>query len=207
MDTAMQGESPGRRQAAQNAPGDAAARPRRVCVGIIVGAHGVRGAVRVKSFTQEARDLTAYGVLTDEQGNRRFALQPIGAARGAVLAKLEGVADRDAAEALRGVRLYVERDAFPKTGADEFYRADLVGLAAKTKDGAVLGRVRAVENFGAGDLIDIELAAGGSAYVPFTRTVVPLVDLAGGRIVVDPPEGLLPGDVPPKQRKNARRPR
>lgn len=191
-DMVMQGEGPRSRQQARNAPGDAAAQPKRVCVGVIVGAHGVRGAVRVKSFTEEARGLTSYGVLTDEAGARRFALQPVGAARGAVLARVDGIADRDAAEALRGTRLYAERGAFPATRENEFYLADLIGLAVETKDGAKLGRVRTIENFGAGDLIDLELAAGGSAYLPFTKAVAPLVDLAGGRIVVDPPEGLLP---------------
>ena len=211
-DTAMQGEGPGRRQPALNAPGDAAARPKRVCVGVIVGAHGVSGAVRVKSFTQAARDLTAYGALTDERGERRFALQAVGAARGAVLAKIEGVADRDAAEALRGTRLYAERAAFPAAGRNEFYLADLVGLSVETKDGRTLGRVRTISNFGAGDLIDLELAAGGSAYLPFTQAAAPVVDLAGGRIVVDPPKGLLPEGAPPgakkgKARGNSRGPR
>jgi 16S rRNA processing protein RimM len=165
----------------------------RVCVGVIVGAHGVRGAVRVKSFTAAPTDVAAYGALTDAAGNRRFALKPLGEARGAVLAAVEGIGDRDAAEALRGVRLYAERGAFPALKANEFYYADLVGLAAETRDGTALGRVRAVDNYGAGDVIELELRAGGSAALPFNRQTIVAVELAERRIVVDPPAELLPG--------------
>lgn len=166
--------------------------PRLVCVGVIVGAHGVRGAVRVKSFTAEATAVTSYGPLTDEAGERRFALTAIGQTRGAVLAVVEGVADRNAAEALRGVRLYADRAMFPEPEADEFYHADLIGLAAERGDGVRLGTVRAIANHGAGDMIEIALDAGGAAILPFTKAVVPVVDLAGGRLVVDPPQDLLP---------------
>lgn len=176
----------------------------RVCVGIIVGAHGVRGAVRVKSFTQEPGDVAAYGALTDETGARRYALKPVGAVRGVILAEVEGVADRNAAEALSGTRLYAERGRFPALNPNEFYHADLIGLAAETADGARLGRVRAVGNYGAGDVIELELAAGGSAVLPFNRQAVPLVDLAQGRIVVDPPQELMPRAAADKGK--ARRP-
>ncbi|MGQ0677600.1 MAG: ribosome maturation factor RimM, partial [Rhodospirillales bacterium] len=97
------------------------AEPQRICVGVILGAHGVRGAVRVKSFTHEPGDVAAYGALSDAAGQRRYALKPVGAARGAVLAAVEGVEDRDAAEALRGVRLYAERGLFPTLRENEFY--------------------------------------------------------------------------------------
>ncbi len=170
--------------------GARAARP--VCVGVIVGAHGVRGAVRVKSFTAEAMDIASYGPLSDEEGKRQFALAPIGQARGAVLARIEGVDDRDAAEALRGVRLYVDRARFPEPEEDEFYHADLIGLAALCVDGRRLGRVTAISNHGAGDMIEIALEAGGSALLPFTKAVVPTVDLAAGHVVVDPPAEILP---------------
>lgn len=166
--------------------------PRLVCVGVIVGAHGVRGAVRVKSFTAEAMDVTSYGPLSDEAGQRRFALTAIGQARGAVLARIEGVNDRDAAEAMRGVRLYVDRNLFPEPDEDEFYQADLIGLAAERADGGRLGTVCAVSNHGAGDMVEIALEAGGTAILPFTKAMVPKVDLAGGRLVVDPPEEFLP---------------
>ncbi|HTH18356.1 MAG TPA: ribosome maturation factor RimM [Magnetospirillum sp.] len=159
----------------------------RVCVGAIVGAHGVRGQVRVKSFTAEPADVAAYGPVESEDGASRFKLKVMGEAKGLVIAKLEGVNDRNAAEALRGVRFYVSRERLPKTDEDEFFYSDLVGLKAEAVDGSVLGTVRGVADFGAGELLDIGLAAGGSLMVPFTKAAVPVVDVAGGRVVVEPP--------------------
>jgi 16S rRNA processing protein RimM len=168
-----------------------------VCVGMIVGAHGVRGAVKVKSFTENPEDVTAYGPLSDQRGTRQLVLTPIGAVRGNVLAEVDGVNDRDAAEALRGLRLYVDRSVFPPTGEDEFYHADLIGMAAETAAGAKLGTVRAVYNHGAGDVIELALPTGAMVALPFTKAVVPVVDLAGRRLVVDPPEGVLPDEGRP----------
>ncbi len=179
------------------ADGGAAPRARAVCVGIIVGAHGVRGAVKVKSFTGNAEDVAAYGPLRDQRGTRQFVLTPIGMARGNVLAAIEGVGDRNAAEALRGMRLYVDRDALPPAGEDEFYHADLIGMAARTVAGRDLGTVRAVYNHGAGDVIELMLPEGTPVALPFTKAVVPVVDLAGRRLVIDPPDGVLPeGGLP-----------
>lgn len=160
----------------------------RVCVGAIVGAHGVRGQVRVKSFTAEPADVAAYGPVESEDGTRRFGLKVMGEAKGLVIARLEGVADRDAAEALRGTRLYVARARLPKTEEDEFLYSDLVGLKAEAADGSVLGTVRGVADFGAGEVLDIGQAGGGSFMVPFTKAAVPVVDVAGGRLVVIPPD-------------------
>jgi len=178
--------------------GDGAApRGRAVCVGIIVGAHGVRGAVKVKSFTEDPEDVVAYGPLSDQRGARRFVLTPIGMARGNVLAMVEGVGERNAAEALRGTRLYIDRDALPPTEEDEFYHADLIGMAAETVAGEALGTVRAVYNHGAGDVIELVLPGGAMVALPFTKAVVPVVDLAGRRLVIDPPNGVLPEGVLP----------
>lgn len=166
-----------------------------MCVGVVVGAHGVGGQVRVKSFTAEPAGLYALGPLTDEPGLRRFALTPVGAAGGALIARIDGVADRDAAEALKGTRLYAERAALPEPAADEYYHADLIGLRVELGDGTTLGRVRAVHDFGAGDLIEVADDEGqgkaGGLMVPFTVAAVPVVDLEGGRLVVDPPPGLI----------------
>ena len=168
-----------------------------ICVGVITGAHGVRGAVRVKSFTAVPADIATYGPLADESGGRRFRLRVVGEAKGVVVAKIAGIEDRDAAEALKGLRLYVERSALPEAGEEEYYHADLLGLEAALRDGTPLGRVRAVHDFGAGDSLEIALPSGATVLVPFTRTAVPVVDLAGGRVVIDPPEGLL--DKPPTE--------
>jgi 16S rRNA processing protein RimM len=173
----------------------------RVCVGVIVGAQGVRGAVRVKPFTAEPAAVAGYGPVEDEAGKRRFELRLVGQAKGVVVATLAGIGDRNAAEALRGVRLYVPRDALPPPEKEEWYHADLLGLAAVLRDGTALGRVKAVHEFGAGDSLEIERPAAASVMVPFTRAAVPVVDVAGGRVVIDPPEGLF--ETPPPEEEAA----
>jgi len=156
-----------------------------ICLGQITGAHGIRGEVRVRSFTARAEDVAAYGTLADETGTRNFVLKITGKARGAVLARIDGVADRNAAEALKGTRLFVDRDKLPQPEPDEFYQADLVGLTASRADGTPVGRIVAVQNFGAGDTLEIAPEAGATFYVPFTADAVPEVDVAAGRVVID----------------------
>jgi 16S rRNA processing protein RimM len=163
----------------------------RVCIGVVTGPHGVRGAVRIKSFAADPQDIAAYGPLADESGSRRFELRLLGTAKGVVLAAVAGVVDRNHAEALRGTRLYLPRAALPPPAEDEYYHADLIGLAAVLPDGTVVGRVRAIHDFGAGDMLELEREAAPPLVVPFTRAVVPVVDLAARHIVLDPPEGLL----------------
>ncbi len=158
----------------------------RVCVGAIVGVHGVTGAVRVKSFTAEPADIGRYGPVEDEATGRQFGLTVIGEAKGVVIARLAGIDGRDAAEALKGVRLAVPRDRLPATAEDEFLYADLVGCRAETAEGAEVGIVRGVCDFGAGEVLDVQ-GPQGSVMVPFTRAAVPVVDVAGKRLVVDPP--------------------
>jgi 16S rRNA processing protein RimM len=163
----------------------------RVCVGIVTGPHGVRGAVRIKSFTEDPTDIAGYGPLADATGRQHFELTLLGIGKGVVLAAISGVADRDRAEALRGLRLYLPRQALPPPAEDEYYHADLIGLDAVLSDGTLVGRVRAIHDFGAGDVLELERPGMAPLVVPFTRAVVPVVDLAAGRIVLDPPEGLL----------------
>lgn len=173
---------------------------KRVCLGLVAGAHGVRGAVRIKSFTAKPEDVAGYGPLEDESGRQRFSLRLVGEAKGVLIGWLSGVADRERAEALRGLRLYLPRAALPPTGEDEFYHADLIGLEAVLADGTALGQVKSVHDFGAGDTLEIERPEGPPAMVPFTRAVVPIVDLESGRLVIDPPPGLLDA---PKRRHEA----
>jgi 16S rRNA processing protein RimM len=163
----------------------------RVCLGIIVGAHGVRGAVRIKSFTAEPKHVARYGPLEDEAGEREFRLRIVGSATGVVLARIAGIADRNQAEELRGLHLYLSRAALPPPRREEYYHADLVGLDAVLLDGTPLGQVRAVYDFGAGDTLDIARPLGQPVMVPFTRAIVPVVDLAAGQLVIAPPPGLL----------------
>ncbi len=166
----------------------AAAARERVCVGIIAGAHGVRGLVKIKSFTENPTDLAAYGPITDETGARRFEVTVTGRTKDVLLARVQGVADRDAAQALRGTHLYAARAALPELEEEEYYHADLIGLSAEDRAGRPLGKVAAVYNFGAGDILEIARPDGSLLDVPFTRAVVPVVDLAAGRLVIEPPE-------------------
>jgi 16S rRNA processing protein RimM len=168
---------------------DTTLRRDRVLMGAIVDAHGVRGLVRVKSFAATPNAIASYGPLEDGHG-RPYRLTLKGGAGDTLIAAIEGVTDRDQAERLKGIQLFVPRDALPATGAGEFYHADLVGLEVRLLDGSVFGRVRAVHDFGAGDTLEI---AGdkGEVMVPFTTAAVPVVDIEGGFVMLDPPVGLL----------------
>lgn len=163
----------------------------RVCVAVIGAPHGVRGLVRVKSFTAEPEAVAAYGPLSDEFA-QELRLTITGRAKEMLVCRVDGVGDRAAAEALKGRRLYLPRAALPPAAdSEEFYHADLIGLVAVTRDGTEIGRVAAVYDFGGGDLLEVAPTAGGSPLVlPFTREVVPEIDLAAGRVVIAPPPGL-----------------
>ena len=170
-------------------PRDAA---QRICVARIGAPHGVRGEVKLWSFTENPLALTDYGALESEDGAARFTIEAIRPAKGHLVARLAGVSDRDAAARLTNMQLYVPRERLPATGRDEFYHADLIGLAAVDAGGAALGTVIAVHNFGAGDLLEIKPVQGAvTVMVPFTETTAPVVDVAGGHIVIDPPHGLF----------------
>lgn len=168
---------------------------KKVCLGVVAGAHGVRGLVKVKPFTAEPQSVAAYGPVETKDGTRRFRIEMAGMGKGVVICRLEGVTDRDRAEALRGTELYVPRE---RLAADEeagsWYYTDLVGLEAVGTDGRSCGRVVAVQNFGAGDLLEIGQAGRASVFLPFTASNVPLVEPEAGRIVIDPPAGLFEDD-------------
>lgn len=160
-------------------------------VGEIGRPHGVRGLVRLRAFTEDPSAIAAYSPLTDEAGMRRFAIT----LKGGDIAAVEGVADRDAAQRLTGTKLYVERDRLPATEAEEFYLTDLIGLAAVTEAGERLGAVRAVEDHGGGPFLVVQGAAKEHLF-PFTRAVVPVVDVAGGTVMVVPPGEILVAPQP-----------
>jgi 16S rRNA processing protein RimM len=152
--------------------------------------------VRLKSFCAEPADIATYGPLATEDGVRRFDITLTRPVKSGFAARLSGVNDKEAADALRGTRLYAPRDALPNLPDDEFYHADLIGLVAVDTGGAAIGRVAAVLNHGAGDLLELRgRGLGSGVLVPFTKAIVPTVDLSAGRLIVDPPEGLLP-DAP-----------
>lgn len=159
--------------------------PNLVCVAAVAAAHGVRGALKLKSFTEEPENVAGYGALCDEDGHELFRVRAIGPCKGGIIVTAEGITDRDAAEALRGLRLYVPRDRLPATDDDDtFYHADLIGLAVVTQAGEEIGRVVAVHDFGAGDVLEYVDAAGASQMVAFTLAHVPEVDLDRRRVVV-----------------------
>jgi 16S rRNA processing protein RimM len=164
-------------------------------MGVVAAPHGVRGLVRIRSFTENPTDIAAYGALSDETGSRHYRVEALSTAKGAVLARIEGVADRTAAEAIRGLRLYVERSVLPATGEREWYEADLIGLPAVGRDGRDWGKVMAFHDFGAGRTIEVSggTASRHSLMLPFTDEAVPEIDIDGGKVVVDPPAGLLAG--------------
>ena len=160
----------------------------RICVGQIGAPHGVRGEVRLRSFTADPDAIAAYGPLETEDGHV-VQIESLRRAKDHFVARLAGVDDRNAAERLTNIKLYVLRERLPAPDhADEFYHADLIGLAVVDRDGARLGTVVAVHNFGAGDLIEVRPNTGNTTQMlPFTEATVPVVDLAAGRLVVEPP--------------------
>lgn len=161
-----------------------------VLLGRITGAQGLRGEVRIATFTEAAENIAAYGPLTDRDGRRSFTIEALRLVKGGVVAaQLADVRDRSAAEALRGVELYIEKALLPETEEDEWYYADLVGLAAVDVSGAEIGRITAVQNFGAGDLLEVKLPGSGkTVFVPFTEAAVPEVDIKGKRVIIVMPD-------------------
>jgi 16S rRNA processing protein RimM len=164
----------------------------RICVAQIGGAHGLRGEVKLKSFTADPMAVSGYGPLMTEDGSATFEIEAVRPARGHLVARFRGVDDRNAAERLTNVRLFVPRERLPRLATDEFYHADLIGLSAVAADGAAIGTVVAIHDFGAGDILEVQPQAGGTTImVPFTAACVPSIDIASGRLVVVPPEGAM----------------
>jgi 16S rRNA processing protein RimM len=164
----------------------------RLCVGAIAGAYGVKGEVRLKSFCALPADIGSYGTLTTEDGARAYEVKLGVPVKNGFAARLSGVASREEADALKGMRLYAPRSALPSLPDDEFYHADLLGLEVVDTGGARLGKVKAVLNHGAGDMLEV-VGPGlkSPALLPFTRDAVPTIDLTARRIVADPPEGVF----------------
>ena len=162
----------------------------QICIARIGAAHGVRGAVKLWTFTEDPMAVKRYGPLTSKDGTRQFEVATAREAKGHLVATLKGIATRDEAERLNGVELYIAREKLPDTDEDEYYHADLIGLAAVNAADEPIGRVIAIHNFGAGDIIEIAPPHGTTMLLPFTNAVVPTVDLGGGRVVIE-----LPGEI------------
>lgn len=166
---------------------------KRVCLGRALGARGLKGEVRIKTYTEDPLSISRYGTLEDEAGGRRFEIKKVRAAKDGVVVQLKGVTTREGADALKGTGFYVNRDKLPEVDDEvTYYYADLIGLVAVNADGAALGQVVAVQNFGASDLLEIRPAVGGEGVlVPFTQEIVPDIDLEAGWLLMLPPEGIF----------------
>jgi 16S rRNA processing protein RimM len=163
-----------------------------ICVGSIAGSYGVRGEVRLKSFCAVPEDIEAYSPLTDEDGKERFPVVLTRAIKNGFAARLGGVETKEEADALNGLRLYARRDQLPSLPDDEFYHTDLIGLEVYDTGGTLLGKVKSVQNHGATDLLELHgPGLKSTVLLPFTLDAVPTIDLEAGRIVADPPEGLI----------------
>ncbi|MBH5401286.1 ribosome maturation factor RimM [Bradyrhizobium sp. CNPSo 4010] len=175
-----------------------------VCVARIGAAHGVRGAVKLWTFTEDPFAVRRYGPLSTKDGRRQFEIAEVREARDHLVATFKGVATRDEAERLNGIELYVPRDKLPATDEDEYYHTDLIGLAAVTTGGDALGRVVAIHNFGAGDIIEIAPPKGPTMLLPFSNAVVPEVDIGGGRVVIALPQEIEGEDAQSASRSHDR---
>jgi len=162
-----------------------------ICIGAIAGAFGVSGEVRLKSFCAEPTDIATYGPLMTEDGSRQFLITLTRPVAGGLGARIKGISTKEEADALRGTSLFVHRDRLPSLPDDEFYHADLIGLQAFDTGGLLVGKVTAIHNHGAGDIIEISPPGHKSALLlPFSKTIVPNVDIAAGRLIVDLPEDV-----------------
>ncbi len=164
----------------------------RICVARIGAAHGTKGEVKLWSFTADPAAVADYGPLESLDGTLRFEIEALRPAKDHLVVRLSDVRDRDAAERLTNVDLYVPRDRLPAPAAEEFYHADLIGLRAEDRDGTALATIVGIHDFGAGDLLELRPpGAPNTVLMPFNDTTVPVVDIPGGRIVIDPPQGLF----------------
>lgn len=164
-----------------------------VCVAALAGSYGVRGEVRLKSFCATPEDVAEYGALQSEDGAQSFDVTLLRAIKNGFVARLNGIQTKEQADDLKGLRLYASRAVLPDLPDDEFYHADLIGIEVRDTGGNLLGTVRAVHDHGAGDLLEVHgLGLKASVLLPFTKAAVPTVDLAAGRIVADPPDGIFP---------------
>ena len=170
--------------------------PSVICVARIGAPHGVRGAVKLWTFTEDPLAVKHYGPLMTKDGARQFEVTHVREAKDHLVATLKGIATREDAERLNGIELYIAREKLPDTDEDEYYHADLIGLAAVNAADEPLGRVIAIHNFGAGDIIEIASAQGPTMLLPFTNAVVPTVDLANGRVVIELPQEIEGDDAP-----------
>jgi 16S rRNA processing protein RimM len=167
----------------------------KISVGVISGSYGVRGELRIKSYCAVPEDIESYSPLSSEDGTRSYNLALVRPVKNGFVARITDVTSKEEADALRGTVLFAHRDQLPSLPDDEFYHTDLIGLEVYDTGGALIGKVKTVQNHGADDLLETQLAGSSqTVFLPFTKAAVPTVDLASGRIIADPPEGILPDE-------------
>ncbi len=165
----------------------------KIPVGAIAGSYGVRGELRIKSYCAVPEDIERYSPLTSESGDRSYALALVRPVKNGFVARITDVTTKEEADTLRGTLLFAQRDQLPSLPDDEFYHADLIGLQVFDTGGKLIGTVKTVQNHGADDLLETQLdGTSATVFLPFTKAAVPTVDLASGRIIADPPDGILP---------------
>jgi len=166
-----------------------------VLLGQIGAPHGIKGAVRLRCFTEDPKAIVAYGPLRDAAG-REYSMTFLGASKGGLIARIDGVGNRNQAEELKGLKLFVPRAAMPAPGEEEYYHADLIGLEARLIDGGILGMIKTVQNFGGDDMLEVaRVDQSDTVLIPFTRDIVPQVDVAAGFLVIAPLPGMLGEDI------------
>ncbi|AXT35431.1 16S rRNA processing protein RimM [Phaeobacter sp. LSS9] len=164
----------------------------QICVGAISGSYGVRGEVRLKSFCAMPEDIEDYSPLSTEDGSQTYTITLVRAIKNGFTARIGGIETKEQADALKGVRLFAPRERLPNLPDDEYYHTDLMGLDVYDTGGTLLGSVKSVQNHGASDLLEIAIPAESkTVLLPFTLAAVPTVDLASGRIIADPPDGVF----------------
>ncbi|AMN51257.1 MULTISPECIES: ribosome maturation factor RimM [Stappiaceae] len=168
----------------------------KVLMAKIGAAHGIRGEVRVKPYGDDPLSFADYGILTTRDGKRSFEVERARVQKTVVITKFKGIADRNQAEELNGVDLFIDRDQLPEPEEDEFYYSDLTGLDVLDQTGETLGKIIAVQDFGAGDLLEVRPKRGRSFYVPFTKEFVPEIDLENGRVSASLPEDYFSEGAP-----------
>ena len=165
-----------------------------VLLGVVIGAQGLKGEVKVKTFTETPDAVARYGTLHTKDGRKLRVAASRAPKDDVIVVRFEGIADRNAAEALKGTELHVARAVLPKTGAQEFYHADLVGLRADDEEDRLIGKIVSIQNYGAGDVIEIARGDGSTVLLPFSKAFVPRVEIENGRIVVAVPEEIETGE-------------
>lgn len=165
--------------------------PNLICVGVIIAAHGIKGDVKIKSFTEVPKNIVKYGPLTDVTGESAFQIKIKKIEKNFLIGSLLGVNERSSAESLKGLKLFIFKKYLPATKSDEFYYSQLIGLRVKLENGKTVGKISGVKNFGAGDLLEVTESKGTEMLIPFTQEIVPEVNIKSGVITISPPEGLL----------------